>query len=289
MLHGVVVGVGAHEDPKIHDLQFAGRDAEALATLLRARVPDTHLDVLVDDGATKHNIVHAIRDELPTRVRREDSVLLYFAGHGCPELESPSAGPSLHLVAHDTTYARLFATAINLVAELSTWVRRIAARQVTIVLDTAFSGAPGGRTFEGPGLWSGPRVRRLDRLSLHQIVPGTHCAVLAACSDKEVAREDNQLGHGVFTYHLLEILNRAALERVVLAGLHGAIAERVRQRSKGAQNPALHGNAWGPLVDARPLQPTAAPSSDRSQDIATCRRPLSWTALSTELDAPESP
>lgn len=249
MLHALIVGIDKYADDKINDLQFASADAEALATLLNERVEGArNVTLLLDDRATKARITRVMTDELPQRVRAEDDVLVFFAGHGSPEVDASCGDPSIHAIAHDTEYSRLASTAINMVSELSSWVRRLPARHVAVVVDASFNGAAGGRTFEGPGLWSGPRTRRLDRISLNRLAFGTNGAILAACSDKEAAKEEALYRHGVFTYHLLDLLTRSPAGPLSLAAIYDSVAGSVRHATKGGQNPTLHGGPARPAL-----------------------------------------
>ncbi len=244
MLHAVIVGVGAYADPKIKPLEFARADAEGFAAVLEQRADrERQITLLVDDRATKAKIARVITDELPRSIRPGDSVILYFAAHGSPEIEVYNSEPSIHLIAHDTVHARLHATSINMISELSAWARRLPARLVTIILDASFNGLPGGRTFEGPGLWSGPRTRSLDRISLRRVAVGGHFALMTACGEKEVAREDPAYGHGIFTYHLIETVKNAEFDdqTVTMSMLHASVAEAVRTSTGGDQVPALYG------------------------------------------------
>lgn len=239
MLHALVVGVNTYTDEKIPDLRYARADAQAVARLIEERVEgQREVSLLLDEQATKAQIAHVLQTELPRRVGIDDDVLLYFAGHGSPEIEASRGDPSIYAITHDTEYARLASTAINMVSELAAWVRRLPARRVFLVVDASFNGAPGGRTFEGPHLWSGPRTRRLDRVSLSRLAFGTRGVLLAAAGDKEAACEEAAYQHGVFTYHLLEIMGRSPT--VSIAALHDAVASAVRGATKGAQNPTLH-------------------------------------------------
>ncbi len=265
MFHAVLIGINAYSDEKIRDLQFARADAEALAALLNARVEGSrHVTVLLDERATKSRIARVMTDELPREVSEDDDVLIFFAGHGSPEVDVSCGDPSIHVITHDTSFTRLASTAINMVSELSAWVRRLQARQVAVVVDASFNGGAGGRTFEGPGLWSGPRTRRLDRVSLNRLAFGRQGTILTACSDKEAAHEDWAYQHGVFTYHLLDTLARAPVGPLSLAGIYENVAGAVRTATKGAQNPAIHSSrASQPLFRLVPSGPStpSEPSS----------------------------
>lgn len=253
MFHAVVVGIDRYADDKIKDLQFARADAEALAALLDERIDGgRQVTLLLDERATKSRIARVMTDELPQRVRAEDDVLVFFAGHGSPEVDASCGDPSIHAVTHDTEYSRLTSTGINMVTELSAWVRRLPARHVAVMVDASFNGAAGGRTFEGPGLWSGPRTRRLDRVSLNRLAFGTNGAILAASSDKEAAKEEALYRHGVFTHHLLDVLTRAPVGPLSLGSIYESLARTVRDATKGGQNPTLHGGqARQPLFRLR--------------------------------------
>ncbi len=241
MFHAVIVGIDHYADEKIHDLEFARADAEELARVLNERIDgNRQITLLVDERATKARIARVMTDELPRLVGSGDDVLIYFAGHGSPEVDASCGEPSIHAVTHDTDYKHFPGTAINLASELAAWVRRLEAQSISVVFDASFNGAAGGRTFEGPGLWSGPRTRRLDRVSLNRLAFGSRAALLTACGDKEGANEEPAYGHGVFTHYLLDVLARAPVGPVSLRAIHETVASAVQFATKGAQNPALH-------------------------------------------------
>jgi uncharacterized caspase-like protein len=242
MFHAVIIGINSYADEKIRDLQFARADAESLAKLLEERVVGRRcITTLLDDEATTSRIAGLLTDELPRHVREDDDVLIFFAGHGSPEVEATYGEPSMHAVTHDTQYARLASTAIDMVTQLAAWVRRLNTRHVGLVIDASFNGAACGRTFEGPGLWSGPRTRRLDRVSLNRLALGAQGVLVTACTDKEGAVEEPSVSHGVFTHHLLEHLRRAPDGPIGLASLYDQVASDVRLATNGAQTPAFHG------------------------------------------------
>lgn len=242
MFHAVIIGIDHYVDEKIPDLRFARADAEALANVLDERVEGRRcITTLLDDEATTARIAGLLTDELPRHVREDDQVLIFFAGHGSLEVEATYGEPSIHAVTHDTAYARLASTAIDMVTQLASWVRRLDTRHVGVVIDASFNGTAGGRTFEGPGLWSGPRTRRLDRISLNRLALGAQGVLVTACTDKEAAVEDASRSHGVFTYHLLERLRRAPDGPLSLPTLYDGVASDVRDATNGAQCPAFHG------------------------------------------------
>jgi uncharacterized caspase-like protein len=146
-VHAVLVGVNRYADHAIPDLSYARRDAEELAGLLersphRASVT-TH--PLLDDAATRANVIDLVGVRLPRVVRPDDLVIFYFAGHGSPEIHPGLDKVSRFLVCHDTKRASLLAGALDVRADLSRLCSRLTARFVLFILDACFSGRAGGR------------------------------------------------------------------------------------------------------------------------------------------------
>lgn len=245
MLHALCVGINEHANGGLPRPHFARQDAEDFAAVLSDRLgPACQTTVLVDSAATKSAIAHAVTCELPHRARPADSVVLYFAGLGCTESaesERPGVEPSIHLVAHDTVDDRFVSTSINLVSELSAWIRRLPVSGVFLVLDASFTGEPGGRTIEGPRLRSGVRQRSIARPSLKKLPVGETCAILTACADDELAREAPELGHGLFTHHLLQVLARGSSQDAALSlgAMHREVRLAVEHTSGNRQSPVL--------------------------------------------------
>lgn len=78
----VVIGINTYSDSV---LKGARKDAEDFAIYLRTimRVPSDHIDMLVDDAATRDNILdsmYSLRNN--ERIKRGDAMIIYFSGHG---------------------------------------------------------------------------------------------------------------------------------------------------------------------------------------------------------------
>ncbi|MCP4200823.1 MAG: hypothetical protein GY769_02680 [bacterium] len=116
-------------------------------------------------------------------------------------------------------------------------VRRIGAERVVVVIDSCFSGAVGGRT-----VFEGGRGGTLDEVFLERIArAGTGRVVLTASGSNEVARELEDLGHGVFTHYVLEGLRGAADENgdreVDVDEVYDYASRHVRELTENRQNP----------------------------------------------------
>ena len=120
-------------------------------------------------------------------------------------------------------------------------------------LDTCYSGAAGGRTF----LAKRTRSSQVDDLFLERLTRSKGRAIITASRPAEVSMELPELGHGVFTYYLLEGLKGAAdLNKdgiVTLQELYEYLEQQVTQKSRavgGNQHPVMKGELEGvlPLV-----------------------------------------
>jgi uncharacterized caspase-like protein len=254
-LHALVVGVNVFEDPLIRGLRFARRDAETMASLLEGRIPSGERRVrkLLDAQATRRNVVKAM-DDLCRDVDDGDIVLIYFATHGSPEKRSPVECESAFLILHDTEYAYIHATGIDMELQIVDWGRRLEkASLVVFLLDTCFSGKAGGRTFERRKLGE----ESLDPpVSLQKLTLGEGRVILTAADKDEVALECDEHEHGIFTHHLLEALQPMRGDRATIGvgRLYEEVAEAVVQSTKGCQRPILNGYS---NLAALPLFPRA--------------------------------
>ena len=198
-------------------------------------------------------------------------MFIYYAGHGAPEVDLGGHEPdgfAKYLVPHDARSNDLYASAINM-AEVESMLGRIKAETVVMALDTCYSGAGSGRGFAN--LPPGRRDMTLSSAFLDRLGHGRGRAILMAADANEVALEVSELGHGLFTYHLLEALQgRADAEAkgyVTLDDLYRYVHERVARRSRelgGNQNPKLVTQSVGEIV----LVGRPAAKADRSNVTA---------------------
>jgi hypothetical protein len=90
--YAVVIGVGRYESPSIPSLRYSVADAEAMyAVLLGSGGFKKENVVLLTDRSerkpTLRNIKYALGTFLARAAARDDTVVVYFAGHGAPEVD----------------------------------------------------------------------------------------------------------------------------------------------------------------------------------------------------------
>ena len=249
----VVIGINRYRDRRIPALATAEADAEKMAATISGRIGLTrdHIKVLKGTDATQQSIRSALGTWLARKATKDDLVLIFYAGHGAPETDYSKKSPdgyAKYLVPYDAKADDLFATAIPM-TEIATIFDRIEAQRIIFFSDACYSGAAGGRSFS-IGKFRGVRIG--DPTAA--LASGKGRVIITAGDANEPAVEDKKLGHGVFTYYLLEGLSGRAADtngKVTLQGLYKYVSDRVTRKSKelgGNQHPIMKGEIRGDII-----------------------------------------
>jgi Caspase domain len=253
----VVVGVGQYEDPGIPRLRYTVPDADAVYQLLTGPggFPRDHVLLLTDRAERKptlRNLKWALGTFLSRSAKKDDTVVIFFAGHGAPEIDPRGLerdGIAKYLVPLDADLDDLYGTALPM-DELQTIFNRIEAERIVVLLDACYSGGAGGRTF----LAKRTRATALDDLFLERLTRAKGRAIITAARPTELSLELPELGHGLFTYYVLDGLGGAADANhdgiVSLQELYEYVEHQVAEKSRAAganQHPVLKGELEGAL------------------------------------------
>lgn len=203
------VGVDRYADASIPDLSGAKRDALALATLFEDTVHGMAVRALIDAEAT-HAAVEAALSDLLGGAGSDDTVVVFFAGHGSRDH---------HLILHDTERANLAGTALPM-ANVADLFRRCRARATLCLLDCCFSGAAPARVLEDT-----PASR--DIASPFEALAGKGRVLVAAADHTQPAWEHPRTRHGLFTQALLDAL-QALTEPADIARVMADVMRRVQ-------------------------------------------------------------
>jgi hypothetical protein len=256
----VVIGVGRYASPDIPSLRFSVADAEAMYRFLveRAGFKKDNVLLLTDTTERKptlRDMKWALGTFLARSAKKEDLVLIFYAGHGAPEIDPRGAEPdglAKYLVPSDADPNDLYSTGLPM-DELRIIFDRIEADRVVVFLDACYSGAAGGRTFASKRT----RAARVDDVFLDRLARSRGRAIITAARASEVSIELPELGHGLFTHYLLQGLRGSAdLDRdgvVELHELYTYLEQQVTQKSRsvgGNQHPVMKGEMEGllPLI-----------------------------------------
>ena len=257
----VVIGIGNYESPAIPRLKYTVPDAEAIYQTLTGPAGFSKDNVLLltdrsERKPTLRNIKWALGTFLGRNAQKDDTVMIFYAGHGAPEVDTRGLerdGLAKYLIPSDADIDDLYSTALPM-DELQTIFGRIEADRVVAFLDACYSGAaqgPGlGRTFASKKT----RAGAVDDLFLERLTRSKGRAIVTASRPAEVSIELPELGHGIFTYYLVQGLKGAADGNrdgiVSLQELYEYVEQQVTAKSRavgGNQHPVMKGELEGTL------------------------------------------
>ena len=217
----IAVGVNEYENSQ-YNLKYAKADAQSFGDEMRRRQTQlagferVEVIQLLDQDATKANILAAIKrlageagppslkagplDGLK-RAEPEDTVVIYFAGHGTAQAQR------FYLIPHDLGYTgertklteqglkTIIAHSISDI-ELETAVENLDAGHLLLIIDACNS----GQALEAEEKRRGP----MNSKGLAQLAYEKGMYILTAAQSFQAALEAAQLGHGYLTYALVE-------------------------------------------------------------------------------------
>ena len=217
----IAVGVNEYENSQ-YNLKYATADAQSFGDEVRRRQAQigeferVEVVQLLDKDATKANILAAIKrlagetgppslkagplDALK-RVEPEDTVIIYYAGHGTAQAQR------FYLIPHDLGYTgdrtklteeglkTMLAHSISDL-ELEAAVEGIDAGHLLLIIDACNS----GQALEAEEKRRGP----MNSKGLAQLAYEKGMYILTAAQSFQAALEAAQLGHGYLTYALVE-------------------------------------------------------------------------------------
>jgi uncharacterized caspase-like protein len=235
----VIVGVSEYKNAGIPSLKYADKDAESLANFLRrpegGGYDSDHLHLLLNKDATLANVKDNLINFLNQAIDM-DLVVIYFAGHGAPE---PARPQNMYLLTYDSDPTALGTSAFPMWDIQTVLARYINAKRVVVFTDACHSGGI-SVNFATRGLASSePNLVNQYLADLSKTKEGI--VVFTASAAGEVSQEFPDMGHGVFTYYMLEGLEGKADYNndytVTINELMQYVEEQVKRKTHGAQNP----------------------------------------------------
>jgi peptidoglycan/xylan/chitin deacetylase (PgdA/CDA1 family)/uncharacterized caspase-like protein len=192
----VVVGIDKYQHWPA--LSYAVNDAKAIREVLirRYRFDPDHVTLLLDGEATRDRILAAIGDRLtdPTRVRKEDRVFVFFAGHGATR-RLPSGKALGYLVPVDADLENYQSQAISM-TNFQDVSDAIPARHLFLITDACYSGLA--------------LTRGAGQQYLRELTTRVARQVLTAGGADETVADNGPNGHSIFTWTLLQGLEGKA-------------------------------------------------------------------------------
>src|SRR5262249_32872198 len=188
----ILVGVGSFDDPSFKQLRFCKNDVDDLARALSN--PEMAQFEIIKLHEPKRDEIVATLDKCASKLRPENKLLFYYAGHG-----KRSSGGKLYLIAKDSKLETLRATGVP-IDQILDIMQESHSSQRVMILDCCHSGAVGGQ-------FRGEIADNLQELARAR---GT--CILAASTGIQLAEEreamaENGKGNGIFTRYLVEGLD----------------------------------------------------------------------------------
>jgi len=245
-LYAVVIGINQYKN-SAYNLNFAKADAEAYAAVLRKNAPSIFESVTIeeiyDTSATKQDIVTAI-NEIAAKINPEDVFVLYYAGHGVMSDPLPGEQPQFFLIPTDVVKMYLDTESLSVkgisAAEVKEWCKNVKAQKQLVIFDACQSGGALNQ-FASRGA--------AEEKAIMQLARSTGIVVLASTGTEQFATEFAQLGHGVFTFALLEGLQGNADGgtkdgKITVKELEAYINDRVPELTKQYKGDAQYPTSY---------------------------------------------
>lgn len=241
-LHLLVIGANQYDNPQ-YNLNYAVPDARAFRDAVLAAAGSLFTEVrtrfLMDADVTRQSIVQTLRD-IAHEAAPSDVLIFYYAGHG---VMSQTAEPEFFLALPQVTQlygndALLSQHGLS-ASQLRDLARSIPAQKQLFILDACqAAGALQQLALRGAA----------EQKAIASLARSTGTYWLTATGSDQFAVEFETLGHGVFTYALLEALRGAADDgdaqlsvREIDAFLQSRVPDLTRLHRGSPQYPASYG------------------------------------------------
>jgi len=261
--YAVVIGIDSYQNlPRDKQLKYAVKDARGVQDVLSKNYRFDKIYELYNEQATRDRIMELLTIELPEKMGEEDSLFIFWAGHG--NQEKTKSGDIGYLIPHDGNPEKPFSN-ISMTLLKEDISKKLPAKHVFYVMDACYGGLL-------------TATRSLDKKTtrdlsyLKEITKEQVRQVLTAGGKKETVLDRGRNGHSVFTGRLIEVLENSG-DFVTANEIQAIIKERVykdAQARSHTQTPAfgtLYGNGDYVFV------PNAADHAvDNSEEIARLER-----------------
>ena len=191
--YAVVIGIDHYPSRMWPQLQYAVKDARAIAAYLRTQNYD-QIITLIDEQATKQAIVAAMQNQLAPKLKSKDRVLIFFAGHGYTEsLGGKDRG---YLVPYDGDRQSAGYISVEELWALSDYMAN--ARHQLFIMDSCYG-----------GLFAVTRAGLVDPSIpdyLNNISDRVARQVITAGGKNQQVLDGGPKGHSYFVDYLLEAL-----------------------------------------------------------------------------------
>ncbi len=239
----IIIGIADYKNLPRAD--YANDDARVFYDYaIRALgIKPENIKLLVDADADDIGIYQAFKTWLPSRVRANTDVYVYYSGHGLPTAD----GQGIYLLPQRAHRDFIDKTAITQ-AEINAAIQAAKPKSVTIFLDACYSGQ--ARTGETLLASARPVALKAER----QFFPDSFTVISASKAD-QISSSSPDLKHGIFSYYLMRGMEGDADAnrdgRITAGEMHNYLTDQVTRQAamiNRQQVPQLTGDANRVLV-----------------------------------------
>lgn len=219
--------IGAARYGYMPTLRYTDDDAYQIFAFLKSpeggALPDNQIRLLIDEDATRSNIMYAMRS-IFTRADENDVVLFYFSGHGIEGSFLP--------IDYDGNKNMLYHT------EVRDMLMASRAKHKIVIADACHSG----------GLLALKTPTQLEMQKLYKAFEDSKggTALLMSSKSEEYSLEDGGLRSGVFSHFIIRGLKGEADQNsndiVNIQELFNYVYRQVRKYTANVQTPTISGN-----------------------------------------------
>ena len=195
--YAVIIGIDQYKNLSFDmQLSYAVQDAKGVEDALKKHFKFDEIITIFNKEATKDNITKILSGDL-SRLSKEDSVFIFWAGHGYTE-KTPY-GDLGYLIPFDGSfknsemYMNISMTTIKDVS------KRIPAKHIFFVMDSCYSGLMAEKRGSG-------RTTKRNFEYIKEITKEDVRQVLTAGSKNKQVLDGGPMGHSVFTGRFIEVL-----------------------------------------------------------------------------------
>jgi len=204
--YALIIGINYDTNPLVNNLNYCEDDANSMeSSLLNSGWEAAEIIKLLGPAATKAGIENAL-NSIMSQAGAKDLVLVYFSGHGFTLIdlsgdEKDGYDEAIVPVDCDPSDPATFLTD----DELRTLFKISRTQKGVFIIDSCYSGG----LINKPVSMTSLTPKSLDALSARGSggsgdLDALIFPVMTAASQYEESWEDHSLGHGIFTYFLIE-------------------------------------------------------------------------------------
>jgi len=242
-LYLFVIGINEYKNTK-YNLNYAVADAQGFKQEIeqgsRGIFNSIKAVFLTNSEATKPRIINEISN-IKSLAKQDDIFIFYYAGHG---VMSEEQEPQFYIIPHDVTqlYGNDQILKSNGISanELKVFSTEIKAQKQLYILDACQSGGMVGML---------AKRGAAEEKAVNQLARSTGTYWFAASGSEQFAGEFTQLGHGLFTYCILQGLSGKADgqndKKITVQELSSYLNDQVPLFSKQYKGGSQYPNTYG--------------------------------------------